>query len=553
MVPQLLIALLQIFLIIIYVLNADTRVCLEWVFCSFSSSEISFPVFLDFERLFFLSTVLFITRVVSIFSASYISEEKFSSRFHLLLISFVVSILLLIVRPRLLRLILGWDGLGVTSFLLVIYFQSRKSYNAGILTALSNRVGDVLILRAIGLALQEGRWNFWVTRIFFSFLLATASITKRAQIPFRAWLPAAIAAPTPVSSLVHSSTLVTAGVYIICRYLPSEINQEIFLVGVLTTIIAGLRAIKEFDLKKIVALSTLRQLGLIFSALGIGLTQVAFFHLVSHAFFKAMLFLSVGRLIHLSSDYQDLRKISLSGKFSHFSLIGASFANMALCGLPFVGAFFSKDIILEGSLNLKFSMAMILLLMRRVALTVRYSIRILFLISQYNVSLPVKRFLDTDNKTNASIIVISTFACCRGALGANVIFKSPIVFILPTELKIFPIILVGLSVIAYYHLCNHVKTRCLAPKRVWNSLWNLPRLRTSVFVTPSLNIMKLINAQERKYLFQPKFFVSLENCLFYSRRVSFSNFVKFRLMFLILFFVLYLCIVNFITFFKFKS
>lgn len=152
------------------------------------------------------------------FRGSYIRGEKFYGHFILLVVRFIISIFLLIVSPNLIRLLLGWDGLGVTSYLLVIYYQRRKSYNAGIITALTNRLGDVGLLIRVALILIVGDWTFF--RVGYSnaeiltttiLIIVAASITKSAQMPFSAWLPAAIAAPTPVSALVHSSTLVTAG------------------------------------------------------------------------------------------------------------------------------------------------------------------------------------------------------------------------------------------------------------------------------------------------------------------------------------------------------
>lgn len=176
-------------------------------------------------------------------------------------------------------------------------------------------------------------------------------MTKSAQIPFSAWLPAAMAAPTPVSSLVHSSTLVTAGVYLLFRF--SELLSHraylpcLLKAGVLTIIIAGCAALSELDIKKIVALSTLSQLGLIITTLGLGLYEIAYFHLLTHAFFKALLFISVGNIIHLSRDFQDLRKIKLIEFCYPVSLSFSLVANCSLCGFPFLAGFYSKDLILE--------------------------------------------------------------------------------------------------------------------------------------------------------------------------------------------------------------
>ena len=174
--------------------------------------------------LLFIRLVILISGSVIIFSNSYIRSEKFFSRFIILVLFFILSIFLLILSPNLIRLLLGWDGLGVTSYLLVIFYQSNKSYNAGILTAITNRLGDVGLLISISILMYIGSWTYiyinfnsnTVSNLFICLIIGSA-ITKRAQIPFSAWLPAAIAAPTPVSALVHSSTLVTAGVYLLIR------------------------------------------------------------------------------------------------------------------------------------------------------------------------------------------------------------------------------------------------------------------------------------------------------------------------------------------------
>jgi NADH-ubiquinone oxidoreductase chain 5 len=178
-----------------------------------------------------------------------------------------------------------------------------------------------------------------------------AAFTKRAQIPFSAWLPAAIAAPTPVSALVHSSTLVTAGVYLLIRFnswvnFPCLSFSALFL-GLLTRLVAGIAAIFEEDIKKVIALSTLRQLGIIVAALSLGLPLIAFGHLVAHAFFKAILFIGAGAMIHLSSDYQDLRKLRVLRGKAPVRVSGFIVANISLCGLPFIRGYYSKDACIE--------------------------------------------------------------------------------------------------------------------------------------------------------------------------------------------------------------
>ena len=213
-------------------------------------------IIFDIISLYFLRLVRLISGSVIIFRTSYIIKEKFFSRFIILVFFFVISIYLLIIRPNIIRLLLGWDGLGVTSYLLVIFYQRRKSYNAGIITAITNRLGDVGLLISISMFIFLGSWSFiyqnFYTYVFSNLLVSLIIIracTKRAQIPFSAWLPAAIAAPTPVSALVHSSTLVTAGVYLLIRInmIIIEINfrKYLFLIGILTIIMAGITAMIE--------------------------------------------------------------------------------------------------------------------------------------------------------------------------------------------------------------------------------------------------------------------------------------------------------------------
>lgn len=307
-----------------------------------------------------MSFVFLISRIVVFYRDEYIHEEKFKQRFFILVYLFILSMILLIIRPNLIRILLGWDGLGLISYCLVIYYQNVKSYNAGILTILSNRIGDVALLIAIAWILNYGGWNFIFyidfkyldleIKIIIFFILLSA-LTKRAQIPFSSWLPAAMAAPTPVSALVHSSTLVTAGVYLLIRFntllINNIFNQYLLLIGGLTMFIAGLGANFEFDLKKIIALSTLSQLGLIIIILSLGYRELAFFHLLTHAIFKSLLFLSAGSIIHNIINSQDIRLMGgliLNIPFTRRFLI---IANLSLCGIPFLAGFYSKDLILE--------------------------------------------------------------------------------------------------------------------------------------------------------------------------------------------------------------
>jgi len=220
---------------------------------------------------------------------------------------FLFSMLCLVLSGRLTILLLSWDLLGFSSLFLVFYYRSRASLVGGFLTGGINRLGDCLFLVLFGFGSCSGN-----SSCFASFcLLILIAMTKSAQVPFRSWLPAAIVAPTPVSALVHSSTLVTAGVYLLYRFLPCS-SLGLFYFGILTVLAGGIRALLETDIKRVIAYSTLSQLGLIILSLGLNFRGLCFLHLILHAIFKALLFMSVGVLIHSCFGSQESRS------FSHF-------------------------------------------------------------------------------------------------------------------------------------------------------------------------------------------------------------------------------------------
>merc|ERR1711942_412431 len=254
------------------------------------------------------------------------------------------SMVILIFMGSLFGAMIGWDGLGVTSFLLVIYYKNRKSLGSGIITALTNRLGDCFFLVILGLAALDRAHP----KLFYllACLILITSITKSAQIPFSSWLPSAIAAPTPVRAPVHSSTLVTAGVYLLLRFNLFSI-EWMLLLGRITMLIAGVRACTELDIKKIVALSTLSQLGVIIVSLSLYQKDLCFFHLVTHAIFKALLFICVGISIHTIYGSQDFRSFSNLGKGIFYPIRFLTISNLALLGFPFISGFYRKDIIME--------------------------------------------------------------------------------------------------------------------------------------------------------------------------------------------------------------
>jgi NADH-ubiquinone oxidoreductase chain 5 len=234
-------------------------------------------------------------------------------------------------------------------------------------------------------------------------------------------LPAAIAAPTPVSALVHSSTLVTAGVYLLIRFnfllINSFLRKFLLLISGLTIFIAGLGANFEFDLKKIIALSTLSQLGLIIRTLSLGLYKLCFFHLLTHALFKALLFLCAGVIIHNIKNSQDIRDIGNLVLFIPFSISCFNVANLALCGLPFLAGFYSKDLILEIVLISEINIFSIFLFFFSTGLTVIYSFRLFYysLIIKINSSC-INSLNDSSKIIRKRIFCLIIFAIIGGSL-----------------------------------------------------------------------------------------------------------------------------------------
>nr|ARX95722.1 NADH dehydrogenase subunit 5 [Armigeres subalbatus] len=364
---------------------------IEWEIVSMHSMSIVMTFLFDWMSLMFMSFVLLISSLVIFYSDQYMGEDFNVNRFILLVLMFVFSMMMLIISPNLISILLGWDGLGLVSYCLVIYFQNVKSYNAGMLTALSNRIGDVALLLAIAWMLNYGSWNyiFYLEMMKMDFemmiiggLVMLAAMTKSAQIPFSSWLPAAMAAPTPVSALVHSSTLVTAGVYLLIRFnillKNTFLGQFLLLVSGLTMFMAGLGANFEFDLKKIIALSTLSQLGLMMSILSIGFYKLAFFHLLTHALFKALLFMCAGVIIHNTKNAQDIRFMGSLSMSMPLTCSCFNIANLALCGMPFLAGFYSKDLILEMVMLSYMNFFSFFLFFFSTGLTVCYSFRLVY-------------------------------------------------------------------------------------------------------------------------------------------------------------------------------
>nr|WHM51921.1 NADH dehydrogenase subunit 5 [Incisitermes schwarzi] len=434
-----------------FVLN-DLVYFVEWSIVTLNSGSVVMTFLFDWMSLVFVGFVFFISSLVILYSEDYMHGDLNINRFILLVLLFVFSMMFLIISPNMISILLGWDGLGLVSYCLVIYYQNVSSYNAGMLTVLSNRVGDVALLMVIAWMINFGSWNyvFYLDFLKNSFemdlitlLVVLAAMTKSAQIPFSSWLPAAMAAPTPVSALVHSSTLVTAGVYLLIRFSPAFSDWLcifLLLVSGLTMFMAGLGANFEYDLKKIIALSTLSQLGLMIGAVSIGLVGVAFFHLLTHALFKALLFMCAGVVIHTMKNSQDIRFMGNLSFQMPFTSVCLGVSSFALCGMPFLAGFYSSDLILELVSFSYVNLVGFMLFFVSTGLTVCYSFRLFYYVfcGEFNLS-SFYNISDDNSYMMYGMIGLMLVAVFGGSLLSWVIFCTPSMVCLPFYLSVLVI------------------------------------------------------------------------------------------------------------------
>nr|YP_009502564.1 NADH dehydrogenase subunit 5 [Vanessa indica]AWV83153.1 NADH dehydrogenase subunit 5 [Vanessa indica]UXW65919.1 NADH dehydrogenase subunit 5 [Vanessa indica] len=459
--------LINFFMMIYFIMN-NMVVFLEWEIISFNSMNIVISILLDWMSLMFMMFVSLISSSVIFYSKSYMSSELNLNRFIILVLLFVFSMILLIISPNMISIFLGWDGLGLVSYCLIIYYQNIKSYNAGMLTALSNRIGDVMILMLISWMINYGSWNFIFYLNFMSndysmkiigMLVILAAMTKSAQIPFSSWLPAAMAAPTPVSALVHSSTLVTAGVYLLIRFnnllVDMVFMKFLLLMSGLTMFMAGICANYEFDLKKIIALSTLSQLGLMMSILSMGYGDLAFFHLLTHAMFKALLFMCAGVIIHMMSDNQDIRLMGGISLYIPLTSLCMNISNLALCGIPFLAGFYSKDMILELVSMSNLNFLVFYLYYVSTGLTVFYTMRLLMylMINDFNL-LSIYNLYDEDFIMLKSMFMLLFMSLVSGSFLSWMIFSYPYMIYLPFNMKMMVIYLTLIGVLLGFFISN---------------------------------------------------------------------------------------------------
>ncbi len=388
-----------------------------------------------------------ISALVHVYSLGYMSHDEHQPRFFAFLSLFTFAMLMLVTSDNLLQMFFGWEGVGLMSYLLIGFWYTRESANAAAIKAfVVNRVGDfgfalgifgcfymfqsieldtifAAAPAAVGKTMHFLSWEFDALTVL-CLLLFMGAMGKSAQFLLHTWLPDAMEGPTPVSALIHAATMVTAGVFLVARLSPlyelaPHAKEFVVIIGAITAFFAATVGLVQNDIKRVIAYSTCSQLGYMFVALGLGAYGVAIFHLFTHAFFKALLFLGSGSVIHAMSGEQDMRKMGGLAPHIKKTWILMVIGNLALTGFPFTAGYYSKDAIIESSFAGHSTFAFVLLVAAALC-TSFYSWRLAFM--TFNGKSRADTEVQSHIHESPNVMLVPLYILAAGALFAGFVF-----------------------------------------------------------------------------------------------------------------------------------
>ena len=483
--------------------------------------NVNFALYFDTLSALMLLVVTSISFLVHVYSISYMSGDPHLQRFISLLSLFTFFMIVLVTGSNLLQVFVGWEGVGVVSYLLVNFWFTRAAANrAAMMALLTNRVGDWGYTLGLYIALSiiltlDNNLLFSVSYILnenivtvITLALTIGVMGKSAQLGLHAWLPHAMEGPTPVSALLHAATLVTAGVFLLLRISPvlefAPFTLKVLTVlGGATAFLGGSLGLVANDMKRVIAYSTCSQLGYMVYAIGLSAYSVSLYHLVNHAFFKALLFLSAGSVIHALGDEQDLRKMGGLRKISHFTYVMMLIGSISLMGIPFTTGFYSKEVILGlgyFSTSLSAGLGYILCLISALFTTI-YSIRLL---TNGFITVPNNSYHNIVNSHESNLLMtlplalLAILSLTFGYLSNDMFahhssFLQNSLFVLPKNLK------------SEYWGGGFAALALTLIGLVFALILNLTSLKPFIYLSFSKNFLKLYNLLNQRYYFDQLF------------------------------------------------